>query len=147
MGRHDVDTTGTGEHADFTRHLLLDIQALERMLVEGMIESGVRRIGAEQEMFLVDRGLDPAPVSMAILEELNDPRLTTELALFNLEANLTPRDFGGRCLRDLQAEIEGVLAEVGKTAARHGARVGLLGILPTLRQAHARIENLTPGPR
>ncbi len=41
------------------RSLLDDLRALEMMLEEGRIESGVRRIGAEQEMFLVGR--DSAP--------------------------------------------------------------------------------------
>lgn len=44
------------------RALLDDVQALETMLEEGMIEEGVRRIGAEQEMFLVDHTWEePAP--------------------------------------------------------------------------------------
>ena len=41
----------------FTRALLRDLQAMERILAEGMIESGIRRFGAEQEMFLVDEAL------------------------------------------------------------------------------------------
>ena len=48
------------------------------------------RVGAEQEMFLIDRYLRPAPVSLSVLEHANDQRLTTEIARFNLEANLTP---------------------------------------------------------
>jgi hypothetical protein len=34
--------------------VLDDLVALERMIEGGMIERGVRRIGAEQELFLVD---------------------------------------------------------------------------------------------
>ena len=46
----------------FTRAILRDLQALEKMLAEGMIESGVRRFGAELEVFLVGAiRLDPAP--------------------------------------------------------------------------------------
>ena len=39
----------------FTRKLLTDLRAIEKMLDSGAIESGVRRIGAEQELFLVNK--------------------------------------------------------------------------------------------
>ena len=54
----------------FVRALLDDVNALERMLETGMIESGVRRIGAEQEIFLVDRACQAAPVAPQLLESL-----------------------------------------------------------------------------
>ena len=44
----------------FMKSLLVEVHALERMLEAGLVESGVRRIGAEQEMFLVDRAHKPA---------------------------------------------------------------------------------------
>ena len=46
--------TEKGSIRAFTKALLKDLQALEQMLEEGLIESGVRRFGCEQEMFLVD---------------------------------------------------------------------------------------------
>ena len=50
-GHHD---NNAAQRRSFVSHLLHDVQALEHMLAEGMIESGVHRIGAEQELFLVD---------------------------------------------------------------------------------------------
>ncbi len=51
------------------RCLFNDIHALELMLAEeNMIESDVRHIGAEQEMFLVDRNWRPACVAVELLE-------------------------------------------------------------------------------
>jgi hypothetical protein len=38
----------------FTRHLLTDLRALEAMIEGERIENGIARIGAEQELFLVD---------------------------------------------------------------------------------------------
>ncbi len=74
----------------FTRAVLRDLHALERMLAEGGIEAGVRRIGAEQEPFLVDRGWRPAPVGPEVLETLAHSSYTTEIGRFNLEINLPP---------------------------------------------------------
>ncbi|MCA9684762.1 MAG: hypothetical protein KC457_21435, partial [Myxococcales bacterium] len=148
MGEHEVtEQTGDIELRGFMRAILADVLALEQVIERGMIEKGVRRIGAEQEMFLVDHSLSAAPLCTEILETANDPRLTTELAKFNLEANLSPQDFGGTCLSKLENEIEEVLAVARKAAAAHGAKVVLSGILPTLRKPDLAMSNMTPFPR
>src|SRR5690349_23734189 len=76
MGEHGV-TEANDEAAmrAFMRAILADVHALEQVIDRGMIESGVRRIGAEQEMFLVDQSLSVAPVSTEVLATANDPRL------------------------------------------------------------------------
>src|SRR5918998_513276 len=99
MGEHQVNQNLSDVAVrGFTRALLADLRALERMLEEGRFETGVRRVGAEQEMFLVDREMRPAFVAPEVLRRVNDPRLTTEIARFNLEANLTPLELSGDCL-------------------------------------------------
>ena len=56
MGRHDLPSAFTDDQLRaFMKAILADLHALERMLDENRFETGVRRIGAEQEMFLVDR--------------------------------------------------------------------------------------------
>ncbi|WP_437279021.1 CBS domain-containing protein [Sorangium sp. So ce375] len=148
MGEQHVSEQASDEqHRTFMRALLDDVEALERLLQEDRIESGVRRIGAEQEMFLVDRALRPAPVALEVLERAADGRLTTELARFNLEANLTPLPFGGDCLRRLEAELSDVIGRAARAARAVGADVLLTGILPTLRAGDLRLGNLTPAPR
>ena len=89
----------------FMKRVLMDLRALERMLVEGRFERGVTRIGAEQEMFLVDRDGRPAPMALAMLEKIDDPHFVTELALFNLEANLDPLTLGGDCLSRMEKQL------------------------------------------
>ncbi len=148
MGEHQVETeTNEREARAFMRALLNDLAALERMLEGGQVESGVRRIGAEQEMFLVDRHLRPAFVAEEILKRAADPRLTTEIARFNLEANLTPRLLEGDCLRRMQAEAEEVVGRVRETARASGADVLLAGILPTLRRGDLELSSMVDCPR
>ena len=56
MGRHDLPSGFTEEQLRaFMKAILADLHALERMLTEDRFETGIRRIGAEQEMFLLDR--------------------------------------------------------------------------------------------
>ncbi|MEM9692273.1 MAG: hypothetical protein AAGA56_07000, partial [Myxococcota bacterium] len=89
----------------FTRAVLADLAALEKLIEDDWFETGIRRIGAEQEMFLVDSSRQPASRAVEILRELEgEERVTTELARYNLEANLTPLVFGGDCLRVLERE-------------------------------------------
>ena len=57
MGEHNVEQHVDEKKAQaFMKALLEDLRALAFMLEDGRIESGVTRIGAEQEMFL-DRSL------------------------------------------------------------------------------------------
>ena len=127
--------------------LLDDLRALEQMLEGGQIESGVRRVGAEQEMFLVDSNLGPAPVAEEVLARVNDARFVAEIARFNLEANLTPRLLGGRCFRRMEEELTEVIRLARDGARACGADVLLGGILPTLAMSDLGLENITPKPR
>jgi hypothetical protein len=106
MGLHNVDTGFTSEELRvFVKRLLTDIRALEKMISDGMIETGVRRIGAEQELFLVNAAWRPAPAADEVLEKLSDPHYTNEIALFNLEANLDPLVMGGDCLSRMERRL------------------------------------------
>ena len=88
----------------FVKALLADVQAMEYMLEHKWFESGTIRIGAEQEMVMVNKqSQKPACVAMEALEKMKDyDWVETELAKFNLETNLTPRKFIGSCFSDLE---------------------------------------------
>ena len=148
MGTRDV-ASGANDHTmrAFTRAVIDDVHGLEKMIEDERFETGVRRIGAEQEMFLIDKSRQPAPIAVDLLEKLGDPRITTELARFNLEANLTPLVFGGSCLRTMENELREVLDLVDAAARSLGGGVALIGILPTLRLIHLGLDNMTPIPR
>ncbi len=135
------------ESRHFMRDLLRDLRALEKLLDEDAFESGVRRIGAEQEMFIVDKDFQAAPLSIEILESLKDEQFTTELGQFNLEYNLEARVFGDDCLKQMENELVSALTKAKAAAAKHDANIYLSGILPTLRPSDLSLENMTPYPR
>ena len=148
MGEHDVDQQFDEKTSQaFMKALLEDLRALEYMIATGGFETGVARIGAEQEMFLVDRNMRPAPISLEVLDHAKDSRLTTEIARFNLEANLTPLSLTGRCFQQMEKELNELLSLVRKSAETFGADVLLSGILPTLQKSDLTLENLAPIPR
>lgn len=127
--------------------ILADVHALQRMLDEDRFESGIRRIGAEQEMFLVDKTGRPWNGSAQMLEALSDRQFTNELAQFNLEANAAPQVFGGKCLSAMEQEIAALVVKARGAAERLGKGIVLTGILPTLRQSDLGLDSMVQNPR
>jgi CBS domain-containing protein/gamma-glutamyl:cysteine ligase YbdK (ATP-grasp superfamily) len=150
MGEQKVSlVSGGNQLQDFTKHLLRDVYAFEYMLENDWFESGIARIGAEQEMFLVDnKTYKPATINMEVLKKMkNCEWVTTELAKFNLETNLTPREFKGDCLRQMEMENLDYLNKIRDKLKPMDASLILTGILPTLTKMDLEMHNLTPNPR
>ena len=148
MGTQEIQAKWSDEQQRaFMRRLLNDLRALERMINEGRFEEGVRTIGAEQEMVLVDRAWNPAPVAVEVLARIKDDRVTTELAKYNLEINLDPLPLTGNCLSTLEKNLKSGVGLVRDAAIRSGAQPLLTGILPTLDQSDLSFENITPRDR
>jgi CBS domain-containing protein/gamma-glutamyl:cysteine ligase YbdK (ATP-grasp superfamily) len=131
----------------FTKALLRDMQALEHMVKNDMFENDRQRIGAEQEMFLVDRAMRPANLGGRVIEAVNDSHFTPELAQFNLECNLDPLDFHGDCLTRLENQNNELVNKARAAAREAGGDVVLTGILPTLEMEDMSLDNMTPNPR
>ncbi|MCA9305381.1 MAG: CBS domain-containing protein [Phycisphaerales bacterium] len=148
MGIQDLNAAADAEQRRaFMRSLLRDLQAMEQMLEGGLFETGVRRIGAEQEVVLIDASCHPAPVNQEILEALGDEHFTTELARFNIEYNLDPIEMGGNCLSAMESQINLYLSRLRRAAMDAHAEPILTGILPSLEKDDLSLDNMTPMPR
>ena len=135
------------ERQTFMAHLLDDIRVLERMLADQRFETDVQRIGAEQEMVLVDSKFCPAFIGPDIYQKLDKDFITTEYARFNLEINLSPLRFEGHCLTQMKEELLNKLQLVIDEAHSQDTDVILTGILPTIRPSDTAPEAMTPEPR
>ncbi|MDH5380308.1 MAG: CBS domain-containing protein [Cyclobacteriaceae bacterium] len=145
MGSLDVKIVSNQKQLDdFTRRLLTDVRALEYLIENNMFTNIPAMIGAEQEICLVNEYYKPAPMAMEVLEALNDPDFTTELAKFNLEVNLPPLPFTGDCFSAMESNIDAKLDKLEKVLLDKDLRYIITGILPTLRKFDLEIENLTP---
>ncbi len=145
----DVDGKLDGQRQrDFTGAILADIRALERMLSEGRFETGVTRIGAEQEMFLLDETWAPKRGVLQLLEKLKgDPHFTTELGQFQLEANCDPQLLSGDGLSKMHAQLDDLVDKARKAGALDGTQIALMGILPTMRKSDLSLEGMVPSAR
>lgn len=133
----------------FVRNLLNDIRSFEYMLENNWFEDDITRIGAEQEMCMVDsKTYKPASIAMEVMEVMKEhPWLETELARFNLETNLTPRVFSKKSLSLMEQELHQTQHIIKENLAKMGTKAILTGILPTLRKFDLEMHNLTPKPR
>ncbi len=148
MGRQNLpDQHSDEELRAFMKAILADVNGLQRMLDEERFETGVRRIGAEQEIFLVDRSGRAWRGATAMMDRLAHPQFTYELAQFNLECNLSPREFGGNCLSELETETRELLVMARDTAEALGGAIVMTGILPTLRKSDLTLDSMVQNPR
>lgn len=124
-----------------------DLRAFEIMIEEGLFDAGPAHIGAEQELCLVGPDFQPTPQALAILDELNEPHYTNELALYNLEVNLDPYPLKGDCFRQTEVSLLQLLKKGQKAAAKHQAHILQCGIMPSLKYRNLQFKYMTPEPR
>lgn len=132
----------------YMQQLLDDVEALETMLDRNLIENDITRVGAEQEIYLVDNEYRPKPVATELFNELgSDDNFTYELAQYNFEINLDPQVFEADCLIKMENQLVEKLSLVRKLAYEKEAIPVLTGILPTIRKKDIDIENLVNDER
>lgn len=147
MGDQQISPLSSEAKGEFLRRILDDINALERMIENELIESGVIRIGAEQEFCLIGPDLRPAMTGPDILQSVNESHFTSELAKWNLEINLDPQNVGDGCLKRMDQQLQQMLQLANEKAQAAGCSVILAGILPTIRKSDLEFANMTPKPR
>ena len=147
MGDQKISELSGQSKANFLRHLLDDIEALEYMIENRWIETGVTRIGAEQEFCLIGDNMRPAMTGPIVLQSVDESHFTSELARWNLEINLDPQDCGPGCLTRMQQQLDSLLDLASNHAARQNSQVLLTGILPTIRKSDLNFDHMSPNPR
>lgn len=148
MGIQDVSRSeNAAQIRRFTRHIMQDMRALEHMLEKDMFETDIQRVGAEQELFLVDRNAQPAPLAEEVLALAEDPRVVNELTRFNLEINLDPLEFTNTCFSTMEADLNRLIEAVRVLCGKLDTELVLTGILPTIHAWDLRLENMAPKQR
>ncbi len=148
MGELKVEKlAGSKAKAHYIKHLLSDIEALDMMLKKDLFANDVIRIGAEQEFCLVDSNWEPSNEAMDVLKAIDDDHFTTEIAKYNLEANLDPLVLTGACFSELHSQLKELMANASATADSKGLKIILTGILPTIDLRHLKIDYMTPVKR
>ena len=85
--------------------------------------------------------------AIQILNEINDPHFTTELALFNLEINLDPIRLGANCFSKMKKQLDSLLSHASHVCDKNKTKIILTGILPTIGKKELHKSYMTPSPR
>src|SRR5213078_2958760 len=123
----------------------LDVFA--RMLAESRFEDDRRSFGLEIELNLTDEAGDPALVNATVLEAIGHADFQTELAQFNVEINVAPRLLEGRVFGELETAVRDSLNHAEERARSVPAHMMLIGILPTITDAHLNADSFSASPR
>ena len=119
MGELKVEKLKGGiKKTKYIGQLLNDIEALEQMFDSELFEKSPIRVGAEQEFCLVDQFWEPSNRALEVLKALSDEYFTTELALYNLEANLDPVVLTGDCFSKMHRQLNDLLSKARKEAEK-----------------------------
>jgi gamma-glutamyl:cysteine ligase YbdK (ATP-grasp superfamily) len=136
--------------ADRTRHRekvrrCLDVFA--RMLGEAAFDTDDPMTGLEVELNLVDDAGDPALRNAEALEAIANPEFQTELGQFNIEMNSPPATLHDGGLTGFEEGLRRSLNEAERRSSAVGAHLVMIGILPTLTDAHLSIDAISSNPR
>jgi gamma-glutamyl:cysteine ligase YbdK (ATP-grasp superfamily) len=123
----------------------LDVFA--RMLRESRFESEDPMTGLEIELNLVDDEGRPALKNVEALDVIGDPSFVAELGQFNLEVNVAPQRLSEGGFTAFEEGVRACLNAADEKAARRGAHLVMIGILPTLGEGHMSPSSISPNPR
>lgn len=145
MGR-DIDRTDFTDEdfTAFSERLRAETEELGRWFADGGLDDEHWVAGFELEAWLAQQDWSPAPLNQALLERMDDPLLTNELARFNLELNTEERALEGDVLGRMELSLNDTWRRCRNGAAALGARLLMVGILPTVRQSDLNHEAMTP---
>ncbi|HUD38792.1 MAG TPA: glutamate-cysteine ligase family protein, partial [Streptosporangiaceae bacterium] len=135
MGR-DIEpmTFGGEDRRKYREKVRLSLDVFAQMLRERAFEGGPCMVGQEIELNLVDSTGAPSMRNADVLDAIADPAWATEVAQFNLEINVPPRELAGDAMTGLEHEIRDSLNGADAKARSVGSRLVMIGILPTLQK-------------
>ncbi|MFE9423855.1 glutamate-cysteine ligase family protein [Kitasatospora sp. NPDC006697] len=143
-------TTTRAELSDrqhYRRKLQSCQEALERMLREGRFDRPRAVLGLEIELNLADDQGLPLLTNDQVLESIGSTDFQTELGRFNIEVNIAPHQLSGHVFEELREELDTGLRYADRRAAEAGARIIMVGVLPTLDVQHTGLDAMSHNNR
>jgi gamma-glutamyl:cysteine ligase YbdK (ATP-grasp superfamily) len=131
------------DFVEYAQSLRAETELLGQWFREDVFSPRDRMGGFELEAWLIDSKARPAPVNERFLKELDDPMVVPELARFNVELNDHPQHLWGSALSRFEASLGATWRRCAQVASRLDARLLMIGILPTVREAELIQDNMS----
>ena len=131
------------EFRRFQQSLHEETELLIEWIADRQLSNRDYVIGLELEMCLVDTLGDPAALNDALLKCLNAKTVVPELSQFNIEFNVEPTSPHAGGIATLANRLADTWTTCDQAAAGLDLSVLSIGILPTLREEHLVLENMS----
>jgi len=123
------------------------LDVFETMLVDHTFDFDRPLTGLEIELNLVGEDWRPAMANSSVLAAIADPAYQTELGRYNIELNVPPRPLPGDSALELEELLRVSLDHADARAREAGARIIMIGILPTLMPEDLAGDWMSANPR
>lgn len=148
MGEKVIATRADlSDRQHYRRKLQSCQEALERMLHEQRFDRPRAMMGLEIELNLADEQGLPLMRNEKVLAAIGSPDFQTELGQFNIEVNVAPHQLSGHVFEELREELDTGLRYADRRAAEAGARIIMVGVLPTLETVHTGRDSMSHNNR
>ncbi len=144
MGQEIRETHFTPEDFEaYAASLRGETELLGEWFEQGIFSARDRMGGFELEAWLIDGAARPAAINEQFLARLDNPMVVPELARFNVELNDYPQHLWGSALSRFEASLGATWERCRRVAAELDARLLMIGILPTVREADLTQANMS----
>lgn len=148
MGQEiEHDNFSAQDFEEFQQRLLENLQGLKTLLANPDFGKGPASIGAELELYLVDKNARPLPMNREVIGRSGHKQLALELNRFNLEYNLSPVPAAGNPFAQLEEEMIYAIQLVNEQLAHENGFALPIGILPTLKRNDFGLQAMTDESR
>lgn len=131
------------DYARFKKSLSDETQILDQWFQGNAFSDKALVAGYEIEAWLIDQQGLPCPGNEHLLKSTHNELLSPELAKFNIELNIKPQHLKSSLLSDFESSLIKLWRQCQTiTSHNHCSMLGI-GILPTLKDKHLTLENLS----
>ena len=125
----------------FEKALTSESNYVKRLFEQGSEKfSNAYRVGYELEVCILTNEHKPNPINKEILEEIDSPLFTNELAKYNLEINGHVFALDANAPKKLEADFFLLWKQAQNAAKKFNAKLGMFGVLPSLKFEHFNKE-------
>ncbi|RLA71337.1 MAG: hypothetical protein DRG09_00580 [Epsilonproteobacteria bacterium] len=136
-------------HRDFTKEDFIAFKKAlysEHVYIRSLFDKGAElfsdkyQIGYELEVCILDSSNQPYPINKQILDTINSPLFTNELAKYDLEINGNVFELNHEAPKKLYNDLLSLWEQGQYSAKKFDAKLGLFGVLPSLKLEHFNKE-------
>ncbi len=121
----------------FKKSWLAELAYVKTLFDQGSeIFSDKYRIGYELEACILNHANMPDPLNKKILDDINSPLFTNELAKYDLEINGNVFELNAKAPENLNKDLLSLWQQGEESALKFDAQLGLFGVLPSLKLEH-----------